>query len=110
MITTGSTLLAEQQTNTLTFKPIIGGWVLGLMLFITATFADDLARAFAILVMVTAVLINGAKVFEAINKATGATLAGPNNPSSRTLTTVTSRAPAAPGSLYNPPASVWSRN
>lgn len=81
VVTTGSTLLAQQQDSKLTFKPIIGGWILGLVLFITATFADDLAKAFAILIMVTALLINGTKVFGAVNSAVGspASTVGPHS-------------------------------
>lgn len=70
VITTGSTLVAEQQTDGLTFKPIVGGWLLGLFLFVIATFDPDIAKAFAILIMVTAVLVNGSKVFTTVGKAT----------------------------------------
>lgn len=69
-ITTGTTLVAEQQDSNLSFKPIVGGWILGLILFVVATFAEDLARMFAILIMVTALLVNGSRVFGLISKVT----------------------------------------
>lgn len=70
VVTAGSTLVADQQDSKLTFKPIVGGWILGLILFIVATFAEDLARMFAILIMVTALLVNGSKLFGVVNKVT----------------------------------------
>lgn len=73
VVTAGSTLIAEQQKSSMTFKPVIGGWLLGLFLFVIATFNAKLARMFAILVMVSAVLVNGSSLFGAVNKATGAT-------------------------------------
>jgi xanthine/uracil permease len=88
VVTVGTTLVAEQQDSKLTFKPIVGGWILGLILFTVATFADDLARLFAILIMVTALLVNGTKLFSVFNiSITG----NPTNPANRTLQTPTSR-------------------
>ena len=88
VVTAGSTLVAEQQASKLTFKPIIGGWILGLILFTVATFAEDIARLFAILIMVTALMVNGSQLFGVINKAT---IPKNNNPDTRTLQTPTSR-------------------
>jgi hypothetical protein len=86
VVATGVTLIADQQENKLSMRPIIGGWVLGLILFLIATFDDDIAKAFAVLVLVTAVLMNGTKVFAAVGNATGTATnptRTPNDPSPR---------------------------
>lgn len=71
VVATGVTLIADQQQSKLTMRPIIGGWILGLILFLIATFDEDIAKMFAVLVLVTAVLMNGTKVFTAVGHATG---------------------------------------
>lgn len=69
VLTVGSTLVAEQQTSTLSFKPIVGGWLFGMFLFGVASFDPDLAKMFAILVMVTALIINGTHLFTTVGKS-----------------------------------------
>lgn len=85
VITTGVTLIAEQQDNKLSIKPVIAGWILGLFLFLIATWDDETAKMIAVLVMITALLVNGTKLFTTVSKVTGGkgfTPSVPNTPGS----------------------------
>lgn len=50
-------------------KPIIGGAVLGAFLLFIAIWSTQVAKALALLVLATAVLVNGTTVFKAVDKA-----------------------------------------
>jgi len=52
--------------KTLTVKPFIGGLAMAVGLFGVAAVNDEIGRNFAILIMVSALLINGPKLFSLI--------------------------------------------
>lgn len=47
----------------LTMKPVIGGFILGLFLFAFGMVNENVASKLCILVIITAILMNGAKLF-----------------------------------------------
>lgn len=51
-----------------TIKPLIGMFVAGVLLLIVAMVNDDLAVAFAVLMFVTAFLVNGVTVFGEVSE------------------------------------------
>lgn len=51
-------------------NPVLGGFFLGLALFIFGLISENLATKFCYLVLVTGLLINGASVFNALRIST----------------------------------------
>jgi hypothetical protein len=71
---TGATIVTYTRQaieNKLTIRPLIGMFVTGALLFAVSMWNSDVAEAFAVLIFVTAVVLNGAVVFDAIGKVTG---------------------------------------
>lgn len=52
------------------FKPVLGTFTLGALLLLVSMFSPDVASAFAVLILVTALLVNGNTIFTAIGKVT----------------------------------------
>lgn len=54
-----------------TVQPLLGGFIAGAMLFALGMASDDVAKAFAILMLVSSALINGTTVFDAFGRIAG---------------------------------------
>lgn len=66
LVAAGSTEANRITTGkSLAFKPVIGGFILGILLFLLATLSEDLASKFCYLIIVAALLVNGKAVFGA---------------------------------------------
>lgn len=57
--------------ETVTIKPLIGMFVAGSLLFAISMWSDKVAVSFAVLIFITALVLNGAVVFDTIGKVTG---------------------------------------
>lgn len=67
----GCTEIARATTKEApTIKPILGGFLLGAFLLIIDAIDDSLGTAFSVLVIIAALLVNGVKVFGAIQTLT----------------------------------------
>lgn len=74
-LTIATVLVAVGTTETKTviggkgfqLRPVIGGFILGIFLFGLGSVNASLAKNFCILIIVTAILINGAQVFKLFN-------------------------------------------
>lgn len=70
-ITGGMSVVRHLVEGEVTAKPIVGSLALGALLLAVGMASDDTAKAFAVLVAVTSVLVNGAVVFERIGEVVG---------------------------------------
>lgn len=69
----GATLVTytrQAAENTVTVRPLIGMFISGALLFAVAMWSAKVASAFAVLIFITAIVINGTVVFDAIGKVT----------------------------------------
>lgn len=53
-----------------TMRPLVGGFIAGTLLLLMALASDDIARMFAIIMLVSSLLVNGASFFDAIGRLT----------------------------------------
>lgn len=54
-----------------TIKPLLAMFVAGTLLLGVAVFSTEIAQAFAVVLLVTTMVVNGKPVFDAIGKVTG---------------------------------------
>lgn len=60
--------LTADQHKSLTGKPVLAGFLVGVILYIVDAIDHEIATAFGGLILVTAVLVNGSAIFAATNK------------------------------------------
>ena len=60
---TGFTIVRDIKEGKPSFKPVLGGMVLGAFLLFIAIWSLDIAKALAILILATSALVNGKIVF-----------------------------------------------
>lgn len=65
------TYVRQGVENKLSIRPLIGMFIAGSILFLVSFWNTDVASAFAVLIFITSVVLNGAVVFDAIGKVTG---------------------------------------
>lgn len=58
------------QKKAVTIKPLIGMFVAGSLLLLVSMWSDEVAAAFAIILLVTAIVVNGEALFKAIGVVT----------------------------------------
>ncbi len=69
VVATGLTSLKQLLEGKLSMRPIIGGFVVGTVLLISAFFNTEIASALALLLLVTSVLNNGIPILEKVMNA-----------------------------------------
>lgn len=70
LVVTGiSTYVHELGQGKLTVRPLLGVMFLGMFLYGLGSFEPGLANGFALLIMTTALLVNGGALFSAISNA-----------------------------------------
>jgi hypothetical protein len=71
-MTTYITKISQKQE--VTMKPLIGMFAAGTLLLLINLAAPDVAKGFAILLLVTAILLNGTALFGTVTKLTGGSI------------------------------------
>lgn len=70
----------------MTIKPLIGGFVAGTLLLGTAMWVPDIAAGFAVLILVSSLVINGTDVFKSVGLLTSGSAPTPTpTPSNRRI-------------------------
>lgn len=59
---------ATDKSKHVTIRPIIGGFIVGALLLLIGLWSADVAKMFAVVLLVTALVVNGGPVFDSIGK------------------------------------------
>ena len=67
----GTTVVRDAVHGKPSIKPVVGGFMLGAGLLMVNMFNPAVATGLATLIFVTALILNGAEIFQVANKAVG---------------------------------------
>lgn len=59
------------KTKTTTIKPLIGMFVAGSLLLAVSIWSGEVAKMFAIILLITSLVVNGKPLFDTLTKVTG---------------------------------------
>jgi drug/metabolite transporter (DMT)-like permease len=70
-VATGFTIVKDISQSKPRMQPVLGGMILGAFLLFIAMFSPEMAKAIAILVLISSALMNGGVVFKVAEKVAG---------------------------------------